>query len=77
MDELGDSSKKYEKVSVIYKSVMGWVSAFHGVCLALRAYHERMVEIDQKLTNSLTELSERRREEPHPQQQKKSKHVVR
>jgi hypothetical protein len=56
VEEIEGNLKKYEKVSLIYKSVVSWISLFGTLNTHLSEYLQKQEEISIKILTDLAEL---------------------
>ncbi len=71
-EEVAESSKKLEKVSVIYKPLSNWIAHFHAIAIHLRDFFDQQEEIDSHITSNLAKLNNKHGENTDVNYQKLS-----
>jgi len=57
-EEIEGNTKKYEKVSSIYKVVVSWISVFNNLTGCLAEYLQKQEEIASKIYSELAKLED-------------------
>ena len=59
IEEINENGKKYEKLSLIYKSLVAWTGIYQSHCQNLLDYYVKEAEMDNRLSNDLGNINKK------------------